>query len=43
MPGPPHVAQTDNDFNDLVFEVTALGATPTARMSIGALKALYRH
>lgn len=32
---------TDNDFNDLVFEVTAFGATPTVPMTIGALKARY--
>jgi len=32
---------TDNDFNDFVFEVTALGATPTLHMSLGALKARY--
>ncbi len=33
---------TDNDFNDAVFEVTALGATPAATLSFGALKARYR-
>jgi hypothetical protein len=32
---------TDNDFNDVVFEVTAFGATPTVPMTIGALKAKY--
>lgn len=33
---------TDNDFNDLVFEVTAFGATPTLPISFGALKQKYR-
>jgi len=33
---------TDNDYNDLVFEVTALGATPTQTLSFGQLKARYR-
>jgi len=33
---------TDNDFNDFVFEVHALGATPTVPLSFGALKMLYR-
>jgi hypothetical protein len=33
---------TDNDFNDLVFEVTAFGATPTQPLSFGALKTKYR-
>jgi hypothetical protein len=32
---------TDNDFNDLVFEVTAFGATPTVPISFGGLKAKY--
>lgn len=43
MPGPccPDNG-TDNDFNDLVFEVTAFGATPATPVSFGALKALYR-
>lgn len=43
MPGPPGQAQTDNDFNDMVFEVQALGATPVNHMSFGELKAKYRH
>ena len=34
---------TDNDYNDLVFEVTALGATPTQSLSFGQLKARYLH
>jgi hypothetical protein len=34
---------TDNDFNDLVFEVRAFGATPTVPMTFGALKAKYMH
>ena len=33
---------TDDDYNDLVFEVTALGATPTQTISFGQLKARYR-
>ncbi len=33
---------TDNDFNDLVFQVTAFGASPVRLVSFGALKALYR-
>lgn len=33
---------TDNDFNDLVFQVTALGATPAGTLTFGALKARYR-
>lgn len=38
----PCCAETDNDFNDMVFEVTALGATPTQPLTFGALKAKYR-
>ncbi|HYM82413.1 MAG TPA: DUF4114 domain-containing protein [Candidatus Limnocylindria bacterium] len=33
---------TDNDFNDLVFEVTAFGATPVEMVTFGSLKARYR-
>ena len=33
---------TDNDFNDFVFQVTALGATPVVPMTFGQLKARYR-
>ena len=33
---------TDNDFNDMVFQVTALGATPVRSLTFGALKAQYR-
>ena len=33
---------TDNDFNDSVFEVHALGATPTVPLSFGQLKLRYR-
>ncbi len=43
MPGPPGAAQTDNDFNDMVFEVIALGATPVKALTFGALKDHYRH
>ncbi len=42
-PGPWGQAQTDNDFNDLVFEVTAFGATPVQALSFGGLKAKYTH
>ena len=30
---------TDNDFNDMVFQITADGATPTQKTSFGAVKA----
>jgi hypothetical protein len=39
----PCCTPTDNDFNDLVFEVTAFGATPTVPLTMGALKAKYLH
>lgn len=42
QPG-PCCATTDNDFNDLVFEVTAFGATPTQPVSFGGLKSKYRN
>jgi len=42
-PGPPGQAQTDNDFNDFLFEVTAFGATPVEPLTFGALKAKYAH
>lgn len=32
---------TDNDFNDMVFQVTALGATPTRTISFGQLKSSF--
>jgi hypothetical protein len=38
----PCCVGTDNDFNDLLFEVHALGATPTQVVSFGALKMRYR-
>lgn len=38
----PCCGNTDNDFNDLVFQITAAGATPTQNLSFGALKATYR-
>jgi len=41
VPGANGASQTDNDFQDLVMEVTALGATPARAMSFGALKARY--
>ena len=43
MPGAPGSSQTDNDFNDMVFEVIALGATPVTTVSFGGLKERYRH
>lgn len=42
MPGDPGQSLTDNDFNDVVFEITALGATPARPMTFGSLKLLYR-
>lgn len=39
-PGP--CCTTDNDFNDFVFEVTALSVTPNQPLSFGALKIRYR-
>jgi hypothetical protein len=38
----PCCSGTDADYNDFVFQVTALGATPDTRLSFGALKARYR-
>jgi Domain of unknown function (DUF4114) len=38
----PCCSTTDNDFNDFVFEVTALGPTPNATMTFGGIKARYR-
>ncbi len=38
----PCCVGADNDFNDVVFEVTAFGATPVSQLSFGALKARYR-
>ena len=35
-------ATTDNDFNDFVFEVTALSVTPVQPLTLGALKLRYR-
>lgn len=40
-PGPPNQALTDNDFSDLVFEVTVLAPTAAEPLSFGALKAKY--
>jgi hypothetical protein len=33
---------TDNDFNDFVFEVTAVGVTPVTPLTFGAIKTRYR-
>jgi hypothetical protein len=38
----PCCGTTDNDFNDFVFEVTAVGVTPVRTSTLGALKARYR-
>ena len=35
-------SETDNDFNDFVFEVTALGVTDVKHMTQGMLRRLYR-
>jgi len=43
VPGAFKTAQTDNDFNDFLFEVTAFGATPVQPLTFGALKAKYTH
>lgn len=40
-PKGPYI-DTDNDFNDFVFEVEALGATPVAPVSLGQVKARWR-
>lgn len=42
LPITPCCSGTDDDYNDLVFEITALGATPTQPISFGALKAKFR-
>jgi hypothetical protein len=39
----PCCAGVDNDFNDFVFQVTALGATPAQTISFGQLKARFAH
>jgi hypothetical protein len=33
---------SDNDFNDMIFEVTAFGATPAGHLTFGQLKVRYR-
>jgi hypothetical protein len=33
---------SDNDFNDMIFEVTAFGATPANHLTFGQLKVRYR-
>lgn len=38
----PCCGTTDNDFNDFVFEVHAIGTTEARAISFGGLKALYR-
>lgn len=37
----PCCTGVDDDYNDMVFEVTALGATPTQTLSFGGLKARF--
>jgi uncharacterized protein DUF4114 len=41
-PGPCGGSSTDNDFNDFVFEVTAISVTPVQPLSFGGLKIKYR-
>jgi hypothetical protein len=41
MPGPLGQAQTDNDYSDLVIEVTVLARTDAEPLSFGGLKAKY--
>lgn len=41
VPG-PCCGTTDNDFNDLVFEVTVLGPVPVQAATISQIKAMYR-
>lgn len=38
----PCCQTTDNDFNDFIFEVHAIGVTPTQPITFGALKVKYR-
>ena len=38
----PCCSTTDNDFNDLVLEVHAIGATPAGYTTFGRIKAMYR-
>jgi hypothetical protein len=38
----PCCGTTDNDFNDFVFEVQAIGVTPVQPLTFGALKLRYR-
>jgi len=38
----PCCTDTDNDYNDFVFEVRAIGTTEAVSTSLGRLKALYR-
>jgi hypothetical protein len=39
---PAACCSTDNDYNDFVFEVHALGTTDSRPVSLGSIKALYR-
>ena len=38
----PCCATTDNDFNDMVFEVTVMGPVPTKAMTFSQIKALFK-
>jgi hypothetical protein len=38
----PCCGTTDNDFNDLVFEVTVTGMVPVQEVTMGRIKAMYR-
>jgi hypothetical protein len=42
-PGPSGKSETDNDFNDFVFEVKAFGATPVQSLTFGGLMSKYAH
>jgi hypothetical protein len=42
MPGPPCCHDTDNDYNDMVFEITVAGVMPVRDVTFGSIKALYR-
>ena len=41
LPVTPCCQGTDNDFNDMVFQISALGATPAQSLTFGQLKAKF--
>lgn len=43
LPVTPCCSGTDDDYNDMVFQVSAMGATPTRQLTFGALKSMFRH